>query len=156
MREQGHPPLEVCQLARGEEWRGCSAIGIEVTASQGQGERDERERGGRRGKGGGECGGRRTTPGEGTLQEGGGAHALLTRARRRQVAKGLGRAAQPVLALTCVLTDVNTVGQIQSNVCLYSGGEEGGRASSAQQNVMMNIFIFHLINLIKFMIVESG
>lgn len=39
-----------------------------------------------------------------------------------QVEKGFGRAAQPVLALTCVMTDVNTVGQNQSNVCLYTGG----------------------------------
>lgn len=54
MREQGYPPLEVCQLARGEEWRGCSpVIGVEVVVGQGQGEQDEREREGRRGRGGG-------------------------------------------------------------------------------------------------------
>lgn len=74
------PPLEVCQLARGEEWMGCSVITAKAAASQGQGERDERERRGRSGKGGGECGRGRTTPGEGTLQESGGAHAQLSRA----------------------------------------------------------------------------
>lgn len=35
--------------------------------------------------------------------------------------KSLGRAAQPVLALTYVPSDVNTVGHNQANVCLYSG-----------------------------------
>lgn len=49
MREQGYPPLEVCQLARGEEWRGCSpVISVEVGVGQGQGERDERDGGWRR------------------------------------------------------------------------------------------------------------
>lgn len=53
VREQGYPPLEVCQLARGEEWRSCSpVISAEVVVGQGQGERDEKERGGRRGGGG--------------------------------------------------------------------------------------------------------
>lgn len=66
-----------------------------------------------------ECRGRRTTPGEDTLQECGAAHALLTRARE----KSLGRAAQPVLALTCVLTDVNTVNQNQANrICVAGTG----------------------------------
>lgn len=52
--EQGYPPLEVCQLARGEEWRGCCpVISVKVPVCQGQGERDERERGGRRGARGG-------------------------------------------------------------------------------------------------------
>lgn len=95
--------------------------------------------------------GRRTTPGEGTLQEGGGAHARLTRARRRQVAKGLGRAAQPVPALTCVPTDVRTVDQNQANVCLC--GSTLYPASSAQYDAVMNIS--HCIHSMKFMIVVS-
>lgn len=77
VRDQGRPPLEACQLAMGEEWWGCSVISIKVKVSQGQGEGDERERGRGRGEGVGESIGR-TTPDEGTLQEGGGAHALLT------------------------------------------------------------------------------
>lgn len=70
-----------------------------------------------------ECRGRRTTPGEDTLQECGAPHALLTRAREKPKWKSLGRAAQPVLALTCVLTDVNTVNQNQANrICVAGTG----------------------------------
>lgn len=47
MREEGRPFWNR-QLARGQEWGGgCSLIGIKVVVSRGQGEEDERQRGGR-------------------------------------------------------------------------------------------------------------
>lgn len=37
----------MCQLAWGQEWWACSVIGVKVVVSQGRGEEDERQRGGR-------------------------------------------------------------------------------------------------------------
>lgn len=81
--------------------RGCSGSGSRGTRWEGEG----REEGPRR---------------RGSV-EGGGPH-LVKAHFRRMVARtpernSLGRVAQPVLALTCVLTDVNTVGKNQTNVC---------------------------------------
>lgn len=78
-------PLEVCQLANGRAVVPLSAsrslcVRVKGNEMRGRGE---------------ECGGRRTTPAEGTLQECG--------------------AAQPVPALTCVPTDVNIVGLKQTH-----------------------------------------
>lgn len=85
----------------------CSVISAKAAASQGQG--DEM-----RGKG----------EGEGAKEvgsvEGGGPHLVKARSRRvvehtlshhEPGGRGLGRAAHSVLALTRIITDVNTVGQ---------------------------------------------
>lgn len=108
------PPLWKCVSWRGVRNGGAvaplSASRLQYVRVKGSKMRGRREGGQRRRWG---CKGRRTTPGEATLQERGGAHALQTRARRSQSL----RAAQPVPALTWILTDVTTLGQ-NHTVCV--------------------------------------
>ena len=58
--------------------------------------------------------------------------------------KSWGRAAQPVPALTCVLTDVTTVGQNQTNVCVRQGG--GGSILNVTSAVWTQLLFIIWVN----------